>query len=62
MVYFRIQDTEYTLLCYTMGPCLSILHILVSSANPKLPVHPSPSPLSPWKPQVCFLSVSLFCR
>ena len=62
MVYFRIQDTEYTLLCYTMGPCLSILHILVSSANPKLPVHPSPSPLSPWQPQVCFLSVSLFCR
>ena len=30
---------EYSSLCYTVGPyCLSILYIIVASANPKLPI------------------------
>ena len=36
-----LHDTEYSSLCYTVGSCcLSILHIIVLSANPKLPVFP----------------------
>ena len=36
-------DTEYSFLFFTVGPCcLSILYILFSSTNPKLPFHPSP--------------------
>ena len=40
------QDIEYTSLCYAVGPChLSIVNVVVSSTNPQLQVHPSPTPL-----------------
>ena len=35
-----------------VGPyCLSILYIIVASANPKLPVQSSPTLPFPWQPQ-----------
>ena len=45
--YRLLQDTDYSSLCYTVGPCcLSILYIVVCAlANPKLPIYPSPAPL-----------------
>ena len=45
-LYDLSQDIEYSSLCYTVGPCLSILNATVYSTNPKLLVHPSfPPPL-----------------
>ena len=39
------QEIGYSFLCYTAGPCLSILNVIVFvSTNPKLPVYPIPSP------------------
>ena len=44
--YGLSQGTEYSSLCYTIGPCcLSTLYKIVASANSELPVHPSPIPL-----------------
>ena len=41
--YGLLQDIKYSSLCYTARPCcLSILYIIIS-ANPKLPIHPSPT-------------------
>ena len=38
--WWFIKDIVYSSLCYTVRPfCLSILNIIVPSANPKLPVH-----------------------
>ena len=57
--YRLLQDTEYSCLCYTVGPCwLSILYIVVCiSVNPKLLIYPSPaSPKS-----VHCVSFTLFC-
>ena len=61
--YGLLQDTEYSSLCYTVGPCcLPILYNEFASANPKLPIHPSPT-ASPLAPTSLFsMSVSLFCR
>ena len=43
--YGLSQDIEYSSLCSTVGPCcLPILYMFVS-ANPKLPIHPSLTPL-----------------
>ena len=47
--YDLSQDTEYSSLCCTAGPCLSVLYVTACSANPRLPVHPShytPCPLT----------------
>ena len=50
--YGLSQDSEYDFLRYTVGRCcLSTLYITVSSANPKLPIHPSPAIPFPWQPQ-----------
>ena len=38
--YGLFQDTKYSSLCHTAGPCLSILYVLFASANPKLPGFP----------------------
>ena len=35
-------DVEYSSLCYTGGPCCLSLLYIIASANPKLPIHPSP--------------------
>ena len=40
--YRLLQDIEYISLCYTVGPGLSILYIVVF-VNPKLLITPSPS-------------------
>ena len=47
-------EIEYSLY-YTIGPCcLTIVNVeQFACTNPKLPVHPSPSPSCPWQPQVC---------
>ena len=37
--YSLSQDIECSSLYYTVGPCLSILYIIVCIANPKLPIH-----------------------
>ena len=48
------QDIEYSSLCSTVGPCcLSILHIIVFSANPKLPIHPFPTHPPPLRNHKC---------
>ena len=40
--YSLLENIEYTPLCYTVGSCcLSILYVIVSSANPKLLICPS---------------------
>ena len=42
------QVIEYSSLCCTAGAhCLSLHVQWFASTNPKLPVHPSPSPLPP---------------
>ena len=56
------EDIQYSSLCYTLGPCSSILNTMVCSTNPKLPAHPSPYPLSPWQPRLFSMSLLLFCR
>ena len=54
--YNLSQDIEYSSLCYTVGPYyLSILYVIVWSANPKLPIHLSPTSPPPWQLQVCFI-------
>ena len=51
--YDLSQHIEYSALCYTAGSCyLSILHIIASFVNPKLPVHPFSFQPSPGQPQV----------
>ena len=56
------QEIGYNSLCYTAGPhCLSILNAsLTPSINPKLPVHPTPSPFPLAKTSLLSMSVSLF--
>ena len=50
--YGLSQDSEYDFLRYSVGRCcLSTLYITVSSANLKLPIHPSPTIPFPWQPQ-----------
>ena len=61
--YSLPQDTEYSSLCYTVGPyCLSTLHIIVYicySHTPSPALHPPPPP---WQPQVCSLCLWVsFC-
>ena len=50
LFYYGLSlDIECSSLCYTVGPyCLSILNmpIIIASANPKLPIQPSPIPLT----------------
>ena len=49
--YGLLQDIEYSSLCYTVGPCcLSILYVIVLSANSTLPIHPFPTVHPPWQP------------
>ena len=42
-LYGSLQDIEYSPLCYTVGPCLSILYIVVCI---KFLIYPSLPPLS----------------
>ena len=58
--YGLSQGIDYSSLCYTVGPCLAILYIIVCLCCPKLPILPFPTPPLPWKPQVCFLYESIF--
>ena len=53
--YGLSQDTGYSSLCYTAGPCLSILNVIVCIYQPQ-PVYPFPS-LPPWQPQVYSMCV-----
>ena len=43
--YGLLQATEYSSLCYTVGPCLSISYVVCVYVNSKLLI--LPSPLSP---------------
>ena len=36
--YVSPQNIEYRSLCYTLGPCISILFTIAASVNPKLPI------------------------
>ena len=46
--YDLSQSIAYSSMCYRVGPCCwSVLYILFASANPKLPLHPSPTHPSP---------------
>ena len=61
MVYPR---TLNTVPCALQEDLLSIhsLYKQFASANPKLPVHPSPNPAVPWQPKVCALCLWVcFC-
>lgn len=44
------QHVEYSSLCYIVGPCCPSILSQLASTNPKLPVHPVPSPLGNHKP------------
>ena len=47
--YGLLRDIEYSSLCYIVGPCyLSVLYIVVSSANSKLLIYPSFTPFPLW--------------
>ena len=43
--YGLSQDTEYSSLCYTVGPCLSSLYVIVCICSSQLHISPSPCPL-----------------
>ena len=46
--YGLSQDTEYSSLCYTVGPCgLSILYVIVCIYQPQTPSPSLPHPASP---------------
>ena len=46
--YGYSQDIEYHSLCYSEGPCcFPILHVILTPANPKLTIHPFPTPSKP---------------
>ena len=53
------QETGYSSVCYTVGPCLSILNVIVCVYKPQIPspsLVPTPPPphhASPWQPQLC---------
>ena len=65
-IFFSIslsQDIEHNSLCYTVGPCyLSILCIIICICLSQTPNPSLLHPLSPWKPKVCSLCLSVcFC-
>ena len=50
-----LQNTQYSSLCYTVGPCWqSTLSTVVRIFNPKLLIYSSLPSLRPlWQPEVC---------
>ena len=40
--YMLLQDTEYSSLCYRVGPCCLFYIWQCVSVNPKFPIYPSP--------------------
>ena len=59
--YRLLQDIEYSSLCYTVGPFLSILYIAVCICQSQIPnLSLPPSPLVTIN--LFSMSVSLFCK
>ena len=49
LFHFRLlQVIEYSSLCYTVGPCLSILDIVVCICYSQIPDLSLPTPFPPW--------------
>ena len=58
--YGLSQDVEYSSLCYTVGPCWPILHIIVCICESQTPNNSLPHPSPPWQPEVCSLCLWIY--